>query len=97
MAPTTIPKMKTSTCPYGRDIKTMGYPLKITELVAQLPGTYYVTRQAVDTPGHVRKTKKAIKFAFETQKLKKGTSFIEIVTTCNSSWKLSPVEFKEGD
>jgi 2-oxoglutarate ferredoxin oxidoreductase subunit beta len=49
MAPTTLPGMKSSTSPYGRDVATMGNPLKITELIAQLPGTYFVTRQAVHT------------------------------------------------
>ncbi|MBN2347371.1 MAG: 2-oxoglutarate oxidoreductase [Bacteroidales bacterium] len=92
MAPTTIEKMVTTTCPFGRDIKKMGNPLKITELVAQLPGTYYVTRQTVHTPANVRKTKKAIKKGFEYQKLNRGISFIEIVTTCNSNWKMTPVE-----
>jgi len=90
MAPTTIEGMKSSTSPYGRDIKLMGNPLKITELVAQLPGTYYVTRQAVHTPAAVRRAKKAIRKAFENQKLKKGVSFIEIVSNCNSGWKMTP-------
>src|SRR5210317_468219 len=57
MAPTTLEGMKSSTTPYGRDAHMMGHPLKITELVAQLPGTYYVTRQAVHKPGNARKTK----------------------------------------
>jgi 2-oxoglutarate ferredoxin oxidoreductase subunit beta len=91
MAPTTLPGMRASTCPYGRDTETMGNPLKITELVATLPGTYYVTRQAVHTPGNVRKTKKAIRKAFENQKLKKGVSFVEVVSNCNSGWKMTPV------
>lgn len=90
MAPTTLPGMKSSTSPYGRDVSSMGNPLKITELVAQLPGTYYVTRQAVHTPAAVRKAKKAIKKAFENQKLNKGLSFIEIVSNCNSGWKMTP-------
>lgn len=90
MAPTTLPSMKTSTSPYGRDTSIMGNPLKITELIAQLPGTYYVTRQSVHTPGNVRKAKKAIKKAFEVQKQNKGISFVEIVSNCNSGWKLSP-------
>lgn len=59
MAPTTLPGMKTSTSPYGRDVNSMGNPLKITELIAQLPGTYYVSRQAVHTPSAVRKAKKS--------------------------------------
>ena len=92
MAPTTLPGMRSSTSPYGRDVPTMGHPLKITELVAQLPGVYYVTRQAVHTPGNVRKTKKAIRKAFELQKENKGLCFIEIVSNCNSGWKMTPVQ-----
>jgi 2-oxoglutarate ferredoxin oxidoreductase subunit beta len=95
MAPTTLPGMKSSTSPYGRDIKTMGNPLKMTELVAQLPGTIYVTRQAVHTPAHVRKTKKAVRKAFENQKLNKGVSFVEIVSNCNSGWKMTPRQSNE--
>jgi 2-oxoglutarate ferredoxin oxidoreductase subunit beta len=92
MAPTTLPGMKSSTSPYGRDIATMGHPLKMTELIAQLPGTHFVTRQAVHTPGAVRKAKKAIRKAFEIQKEKKGLAFVEIVSNCNSGWKMEPVD-----
>jgi 2-oxoglutarate ferredoxin oxidoreductase subunit beta len=93
MAPTTLPGMKTSTSPYGRDVEMMGNPLKITELIAQLPGTYYVTRQAVHTPSAVRKAKRAIKKAFENQLNKKpGLSFVEVVSNCNSGWKMTPVD-----
>jgi len=95
MAPTTLPEMKSSTSPYGRDVHMMGYPLKITELVAMLPGTTYVTRQAVHTPVLVRKAKKAIRKAFELQQQKKGTTFVEIVSNCNSGWKMSPVKSNE--
>ncbi|HSV75656.1 MAG TPA: thiamine pyrophosphate-dependent enzyme [Bacteroidales bacterium] len=92
MAPTTLPGMKSSTSPRGRDIETMGNPLKISELVATLPGTYYVTRQAVHTPANARKAKRAIKKALEYQKLKKGTCLVEIVSNCSSGWKMTPVE-----
>jgi 2-oxoglutarate ferredoxin oxidoreductase subunit beta len=92
MAPTTLEGMKTSTCPYGRSLDIMGNPLKITELLGQLSGTYYVTRQAVYTPALVRKCKKALRNAFEYQKLNRGVSFVEIVSNCNSGWKLSPVK-----
>lgn len=91
MAPTTLPGMRSSTSPYGRDEKLMGHPLRMTELIAQLPGTYYVTRQAVHTPNHVRRTKKALRKAFENQKLNVGISFIEVVSNCNSGWKMTPV------
>ncbi len=92
MAPTSIEGMRTSTTPYGRDAHLMGHPIKMTELVAQLPGTYYVTRQAVHTPNLVRKTKKAIRKAFEYQALNRGVSFVEVVSNCNSGWKMSPVQ-----
>jgi 2-oxoglutarate ferredoxin oxidoreductase subunit beta len=92
MAPTTLEGMKSSTSPKGRDIKTMGNPLKMTDIVATLPGTYYVTRQSVHTPANVRKTKKAIKKAVQYQKLDKGTCFIEIVSNCPSGWKMTPVK-----
>ncbi len=93
MAPTTLVGMKTSTTPYGRDVALMGNPLKITELIAQLPGTYYVTRQAVHTPSAVRKAKRAIRKAFENQINKKpGLSFVEVVSNCNSGWKMTPVD-----
>jgi 2-oxoglutarate ferredoxin oxidoreductase subunit beta len=93
MAPTTLPGMKSSTSPYGRDVQMMGFPLKITELVAHLPGTYFVTRQSVHTPANVRKAKKAVRMAIENQVSKKpGLSFIEIVSNCNSGWKMTPVQ-----
>lgn len=91
MAPTTLPGMVSSTTPYGRDTKLMGNPIKMTELVAELPGTYYATRQAVHTPAHVRKAKKAIRQAFENQKVDKGLSIVEVVSNCNSGWKMTPV------
>ncbi|MCX7986572.1 MAG: thiamine pyrophosphate-dependent enzyme [Bacteroidales bacterium] len=92
MAPTTLEGMKTSTCPYGRDVNMQGPPIDITRMIAVLSGTYYVTRQAVHTPAAVRKTKKALLKAFELQKTNKGVSFIEIVSNCNSGWKMSPVD-----
>ncbi|MCU4164860.1 thiamine pyrophosphate-dependent enzyme [Carboxylicivirga caseinilyticus] len=92
MAPTTLPGMKAATCPQGRDVSHDGMPIKISDLLAQLPGTCYVTRQAVHTPANVRKTKKALRKAFENQMANKGTSLIEVVATCNSGWKMSPVQ-----
>lgn len=91
MAPTTLVGQITSTTPYGRNVDLNGYPLKITELLAQLPGAAYVTRQSVHTPAAVRKAKKAIRKAFELQAQKVGTAFVEIVSTCSSGWKMSPV------
>ncbi len=90
MAPTTLVGMKTATSPFGRDIDLNGHPLNITELLAKLPGTCYVTRQAVHKVGDVRKTKKALQKAFQNTLDKKGTSVVEVVSTCNSGWKMTP-------
>lgn len=92
MAPTTLIGMQTATSPYGRTVELHGHPLKITELIAMLDGAAYVTRQSVHTPAAVRKAKKAIKKGFENQTKKIGLSFIEIVGTCSSGWKLSPTD-----
>jgi len=95
MAPTTLLGMKTATTPYGRRADLNGYPLRITELLAPLDGTCYVTRQAVHTPAAVRKAEAAIKKAFQNSLDGKGTSVVEIVSTCNSGWKMSPAKSNE--
>ena len=92
MAPTTIDKMVTSTTPCGRDSELNGYPLKMTDLVAKLPGTSYVTRQSAQTAASVRKCKRALKKGIQNVLDKKGTSFVEVVSTCNSGWKMTPVQ-----
>ena len=95
MAPTTLMGMKTSTCPYGRDPKLHGYPLKIADIAASLEGTAYVTRQCVDTVAAIHRAKKAIRHAFENSMEGKGSNLVEFVSTCNSGWKMSPVKANE--
>jgi 2-oxoglutarate ferredoxin oxidoreductase subunit beta len=95
MAPTSLLGMKTTTSPFGREAMTMGNPLKITELIAQLPGAYYVSRHSVHNTAAVRKLKKAISTSFKYQKEKRGTCFIEVVSNCPSGWKMTPVESNE--
>lgn len=90
MAPTTLEGMKTATSPYGRDTDLYGFPLKISNLLAQLDGTCYVTRQAVNKPASIMRTKKAIRKAFENSMAGKGTSVVEVVSTCSTGWKMSP-------
>lgn len=92
MAPTTLMGMKTATCPYGRQADLHGYPLKITEIAASLEGTCYVTRQSVHSVAAIRKAKKAIRQAFENSMNHRGSSLVEIVSTCSSGWKLTPVQ-----
>lgn len=95
MAPTTLEGQKTATTPYGRRVDLNGYPLKISNLLAQLEGTCLVTRQAVHTPAAVRKAKAAIRKAFENSLAGRGTSVVEIVGTCNSGWKMTPAKANE--
>jgi len=95
MAPTTLEKMITSTTPCGRDTALNGYPLKMTDLVARLPGTSYVTRQAAHSAASVRRCKRALKKGIKNVLDKKGTSFVEVVSTCSSGWKMEPVQANE--
>ena len=90
MAPTTLLGMKTATCPDGRQADLHGYPIKMTELAAQLDGTAYVTRQSVHSVPAIRKAKKAIRKAFENSMAGKGSNLVEIVGTCSSGWKMTP-------
>lgn len=90
MAPTTLEGMKSSTCPDGRETSLTGFPLKIADMVTLLDGVCYVTRQSVHTVGAVKKAKKALRKAFENSLNNKGTSMVEIVSTCSSGWKLTP-------
>ncbi|MDR0510773.1 MAG: 2-oxoglutarate oxidoreductase [Rikenellaceae bacterium] len=92
MAPTTLLGMKTATTPQGRDAKLHGFPFKAGELISQLDGVCYFTRQSVHTPAAVRRAKKALRRAFDNSMEGKGLSFVEFVATCSSGWKLSPVE-----
>lgn len=90
MAPTTLLGQKTVTCPQGRDPKLNGFPLKLTDIAAQLEGTSYVTRQSVHSVAAIRKAKKALRHAFEVSMQGKGSCFVEFVCTCSSGWKMTP-------
>ena len=46
----------------------------------------------METVASIRKAKAAIKKAFTASMQGKGSSLVEIVSTCNSGWKLSPVK-----
>ena len=92
MSPTTLLGMKTATTPYGRNAHLNGFPYKIAEMIVHLDGATYITRQSVHTPANVRKCKKAIRKAFENSLAGNGYSMVEVVSTCSSGWKMSPVE-----
>jgi len=95
MAPTTLPGQVTTSSPTGRDVVTTGYPVRMAELLGGLQGAAYVTRQAVlDVPG-IRRTKKAIKLAFQTQLAGLGFSMVEIISTCNTNWHMGIIQALE--
>ncbi len=90
MAPTTLPGMKTTSSPTGRDVETMGFPIKMSEMLATLAGASYVVRRSVHDPGHINQTKKAIKTAFQVQMNEMGFSLVEILSACPVNWNLEP-------
>ena len=92
MSPCTLEGAKTATTPYGRRTDLNGFPLRVANMVSLLDGTCYVTRQAVHTTAAVRKAKAAIRKAFLNARGKMGTSFVEVVATCSSGWKMSPAK-----
>lgn len=92
MAPTSLEGQVTDTSPYGRDISTQGYPIRVSELIATLDGACYVERVSVDNIANLNKAKKAIKKAFQNAIDGKGYSFIEVLSTCPTNWGMSPSE-----
>lgn len=93
MAPTTLEKQVTQTTPLGRDHITDGYPMQVSEILAVLPGTIYVERCSVYNPAEIRKTKKAIKHAFELQISDAGgLSLVEVLSPCPTYWRMTPVK-----
>ena len=92
MAPTTLPGMKTTSSPKGRDVETQGFPIRMSELLSTLDGAGYVVRRSLHDPTNIRKAKKAIRLAFETQVRGLGFSLVELLSTCPTNWNLTPVE-----
>lgn len=92
MAPTTLLGQVTATTPSGRSAKFQGYPLKISEMLAVLPGVFSIERTSLDSAPGIIKTKQAIKQAFINQIEGKGFSLVEILSPCPTYWGMSPVE-----
>jgi 2-oxoglutarate ferredoxin oxidoreductase subunit beta len=92
MAPTSLPGQVTQTSPYGRDVATQGYPVKVSEMLATLDGPEFIARVAVNNVKNVKEAQKAIKKAFENQINNKGFSLIEVVSSCPTNWGMTPVD-----
>jgi len=91
MAPTTLVGQVTQTSPYGRDVTSAGYPLRICEMLSTIDGAAYIERVSVDSVKNVRHAKKAILKAFQTQIDGLGFSLVEVVSSCPTNWGLEPV------
>jgi 2-oxoglutarate/2-oxoacid ferredoxin oxidoreductase subunit beta len=92
MAPTSLVGMPTTSSPSGRDVRTMGYPIKVCELLAQVDGAAFVVRRSLHNPAEIRKAKKAVRKAFENQLAGLGFSLVELLSSCPTNWGLAPAE-----
>jgi 2-oxoglutarate ferredoxin oxidoreductase subunit beta len=92
MAPTTLVGQKATTAPLGRDPKKVGMPIRMSEMLATLDGAKFVERTSVHNPAGVRKTRTAIKKAFEMQMRGEGFGIVEVLSTCPTNWGMTPVD-----
>jgi len=92
MAPTTLPGMRTTSSPSGRDVSKAGYPVRMSELLATLDGAAYIVRRSVHDVVNIKRTKKAIKTAFKVQMAGLGFSLVEILSSCPTNWGMTPQE-----
>ena len=90
MAPTSLPGQITQTSPYGRDVKTVGYPVKVAELLSSLDGPEFIARVAVNSVKNVKNAKAVIRKAFENQVNNKGFSLVEVISSCPTNWGMTP-------
>ena len=92
MAPTTLPGQVTQTTPFGRNVETAGYPIRICEMLSTLDGPSFIARVSVHDVKNVLNAKKVIAKAFEHQAEGKGLSLVEVLSTCPTNWGRSPQE-----
>jgi len=92
MAPTTLPGQKTTSSPAGRDVEQVGFPIRISEMLATLDSAGYIVRRSLHDPKNIRKAKKAVRMAFEAQVRGLGFSMVELLSTCPTNWGLNPLE-----
>ncbi len=90
MAPTTLPGMTTTSSPFGRDVELTGFPIRMSEMLATMGGAGYIVRRSLHDVKNIRKAKKALRMAFETQERGLGFSMVELLSTCPTNWKIDP-------
>ncbi len=84
--------LPTSTTPNGRSVERDGYPIKIAEILATMPGAGYVARVSTHDPVHAHRAQALISNAFRCQTEGRGLAFVDMLTTCPTSWGMTPVE-----
>jgi 2-oxoisovalerate ferredoxin oxidoreductase beta subunit len=94
LAPTSIMGQRTATSPNGRDA-SMGLPLRVAELIAQLDGPVYVERVALYNAKQRIKARKAIAKALRLQVENRGYAFVEILAECPTHLKATPEAAEE--
>ena len=95
MAPTTLPEMKTTTSPYGRNTDDVGFPIRVCELLNTLVAPYYIERVSLLTPADILKAKKAVSKAIKYNKEGRGFTFVELISTCPTNWGLDPIKSRD--
>jgi 2-oxoglutarate/2-oxoacid ferredoxin oxidoreductase subunit beta len=95
MAPTTLPDMKTTTSPYGRDVDDIGYPIRVCEMLNTLQAPFFIERVSLLSPADIMKAKKAVLKALTYNKEERGFTFIEFISTCPTNWGLDALESRD--
>jgi 2-oxoglutarate ferredoxin oxidoreductase subunit beta len=83
---TTVLGQRTKNTLDGRDGREHGYPIRLSNMLADLDGVAFVGRCAVNNAGNVARTRKMLQRAFEAQLDDEGFSFVEILTMCPTGW-----------
>ncbi len=92
MAPTTLEGQVTTTSPLGRNTALQGFPLKMSEILSQIDGAVFVERVSMHDVKHILGAKRAIKKAFKVQMAGLGFSIVEVLSTCPTNWRMTPVD-----
>jgi 2-oxoglutarate/2-oxoacid ferredoxin oxidoreductase subunit beta len=95
MAPTSLLGQHTTSSPNGRDAAATGYPLLMTEMLAQLPGVAYAARGSVADAGQVGRLKGYLRRAFQAQLDGLGLGIVEVLSNCPVGWGMDPVASME--
>lgn len=92
VAPTTLLGQRSTTTPEGRNAEKEGYPLHMSELLGTLEAPVYIERVGMGDNRQIAQAYRAVRKALENQVRGLGFSLVEVLSTCPTIWKMSPVE-----